>query len=80
MFETIPVRVILSDIDDAEKRKRVYLGNISQFEIDPNARLRLYAEIFPEYFRETRTDGQQTDTASDEHMPYDAQKLRQWYQ
>lgn len=49
-FEKIPVRIIQSELTEAEKRKRVYLGNLSRFEIDTNTRLRLYADIYPDYF------------------------------
>ena len=49
-FEKIPVRVIRSELSEADKRKRVYLGNLSRFEIDTNTRLRLYADIYPDYF------------------------------
>lgn len=63
-FEKVPVRVVLSDLTDDEKRNRVYLGNLSRFEIDPDTRLSLYARIYPEYFNETRKRGQQTETVS----------------
>ena len=52
-FEKIPVRVILSKLTEADKRKRVYLGNLSRFEIDPDTRLCLYATIYPDYFEGT---------------------------
>lgn len=54
-FEKIPVRVVLSEFSDAEKKKRVYLGNLSRFEIDPDTRLALYAEIYPDYFDRSGT-------------------------
>jgi len=63
-FQKVPVRVLLSELSDLEKRKRVYLGNLSRFEVDANTRLRLYADIYPEYFGEERKAGEKTDTVS----------------
>ena len=63
-FQKVPVRVLLSELTDSEKRKRVYLGNLSRFEVDANTRLHLYAEIYPEYFGEERKAGEKTDTVS----------------
>jgi len=63
-FQKVPVRVLVSELSESEKRKRVYLGNLSRFELDANTRLRLYAEIYPEYFGEERKAGEKTDTVS----------------
>ncbi len=49
-FERVPVRVLHSELQEGELRKRVYMANLSRFEIDTDTRLKLYAEIFPEYF------------------------------
>lgn len=70
-FEKVPVRVVLSELAESEKRKRVYLGNLSRFEIDANTRLRLYAVIYPEYFQEERTAGQRTKTDPTEAVAAD---------
>lgn len=47
--ERVPVRMILSNITADEIRKRVYLGNLSRFEIDVNTRAILYREIWPDF-------------------------------
>jgi hypothetical protein len=53
--ETVPVRLILSEISADEIRKRVYLGNLSRFEIDVNTRAVLYREIWPDFAPATAT-------------------------
>lgn len=63
-FEKVPVRVIRSDLSDADRMKRVYLSNLSRFEIDPDTRLSLYAQVYPEYYQQSRGRGQQTETVS----------------
>jgi len=63
-FEKVPVRVIRSDLSDADRMRRVYLSNLSRFEIDPDTRLSLYARVYSDYFENTRKPGQQTETVS----------------
>jgi len=53
----IPVRVVGSSITDEEAERRVYLGNLSRFELDENTRLSLYAKIWPGYFLEKKRPG-----------------------
>ena len=64
-FAKIPVRVVLSDLSAEDLRKRVYLGNLSRFEIDPDTRLALYSAIYPDYFLHEATGRpQKGDTVS----------------
>lgn len=63
-FTKIPVRVILYSMTEDEKRSRVYLGNLSRFEMDQDTRLKLYSEIYPEYFHTIRKPGIQTATVA----------------
>lgn len=46
----IPVRVVASPITPEEAERRVYLGNLSRFELDDDTRLNLYRKIWPGYF------------------------------
>ena len=46
----LPVRLILSQLTPDETRERVYLGNLSRFEIDTDTRALLYSRIWPEFF------------------------------
>ena len=46
----LPVRFILSPMTPEEQARRVFLGNLSRFEIDQDTRLALYARIWPGYF------------------------------
>jgi hypothetical protein len=46
----IPARLVASRISEEEAKRRVYLGNLSRFEMDPDTRLALYAEIWPDYY------------------------------
>lgn len=50
-FEKVPVRVVRSELSDDDRMKRVYLSNLSRFEIDPDTRILLYARIYPEYYQ-----------------------------
>lgn len=50
-FPTMPVQIILSPMSLEEQRKRLWLGNLSRFEVDEDTRLLLYAKIWPGYFR-----------------------------
>lgn len=49
-FAEIPVRQILVPMDKNEEKRRVYLANLSRFQIDQAAWLHMVAEIYPEYF------------------------------
>jgi hypothetical protein len=51
----LPVRIVLSPITEDEQRKRLWLGNLSRFEVDQDTRIFLYARIWPGYFREDST-------------------------
>lgn len=46
----VPVLIVASPISQEEAERRVYLGNLSRFEIDEDTRLALYAKIWPGYF------------------------------
>ena len=50
-FDRVPVRKT-GDISPDEQKKRLYLGNLSRFEIDTATRIKLYAEIWPDYFNQ----------------------------
>lgn len=64
-FEKVPVRVVHSELSDDERMKRVYLSNLSRFEIDPDTRILLYARIYPEYYKREGTGRpQKGDTVS----------------
>jgi hypothetical protein len=64
-FEKVPVRVVRSELSDDDRMKRVYLSNLSRFEIDPDTRILLYARIYPEYYKRERSGRpQKGDTVS----------------
>ncbi len=46
----IPVLLVASPLTTEEAERRVYLGNLSRFEIDEDTRLALYAKIWPDFF------------------------------
>jgi hypothetical protein len=46
----IPTRIIASEVSEEEIERRVYLGNLSRFEVDEDTRLALYAQVWPGYF------------------------------
>lgn len=50
----LPVRVVLSEVSEADQARRLWLGNLSRFEIDENTRLALYARIWPEAYKSER--------------------------
>jgi len=49
-MERLPVRIVLSPMTEEEQRRRLWLGNLSRFEVDKDTRLFLYAKIWPGYF------------------------------
>jgi hypothetical protein len=53
----IPVRLVASQITPEEVKRRVYLGNLSRFELDEDTRLALYAEIWPEFYKAPPSKG-----------------------
>ena len=56
-FDLLPVRIIKGELSPDEQRKRLYLGNLSRFEIDEDTRLALYAKVWPEYYFAEPTKG-----------------------
>lgn len=58
---TLPVRIITTPLTAEEVKQRVYLGNLSRFEIDEDTRILLYAEIWPDYFYSDRKAGRKSD-------------------
>jgi len=56
-FERLPVRLILSVLSEDEQKKRLYLGNLSRFEIDEETRLILYAEIWSDFYKNEPSKG-----------------------
>jgi hypothetical protein len=55
-FAKIPVRIILSKITKDKITERLYLGNLSRFDIPLTTKLLIYAKIWPDYFL-AKTDG-----------------------
>ena len=53
----VPVRIVASPITPEEAERRVYLGNLSRFELDDDTRLSLYAKVWPGYFLEKPSKG-----------------------
>ena len=53
----VPVRVVASPITPEEAERRVYLGNLSRFELKDKTRLTLYAKVWPDYFLEKKKAG-----------------------
>jgi hypothetical protein len=49
-FDLLPVRIIKGELSADDQRKRLYLGNLSRFEIDEDTRLTLYAKVWPNYY------------------------------
>jgi hypothetical protein len=57
-FGRIPCRVVLSKISRAGIKERLYLGNLSRFDIPREVKLLAYAEIWPDYFL-AKSDGRE---------------------
>jgi hypothetical protein len=53
-FDVLPVRIIKGDLSEEERRRRLYLGNLSRFEIDPDTRAALYAQIWSDLTHEVK--------------------------
>ena len=58
---SLPVRIITTALTNEEIKQRVYLGNLSRFEIDEDTRILLYAEIWPDYFYLSGKAGRKPD-------------------
>lgn len=58
---SLPVRIITTALTNEEIKQRVYLGNLSRFEIDEDTRILLYAEIWPDYFYLSGKSGRKPD-------------------
>src|SRR5208337_5641561 len=56
-FDLLPVRIIKGELSADDQRKRLYLGNLSRFEIDEDTRLTLYAKVWPDFYLAERTKG-----------------------
>jgi len=56
----IPTRLVASKITPEEAERRLYLGNLSRFEMDENTRLSLYAKTWPGYFLTDQAEGGDT--------------------
>ncbi len=56
----IPTRLVASKITPEEAERRLYLGNLSRFEMDENTRLSLYAKTWPGYFLSDQAGGGDT--------------------
>ena len=64
LFDHVPVRYVQNEITDQETKKRVYLSNLNRFEIDPDTRIRLRAEIYPDFYNEAVGKRGRKDTAT----------------
>jgi hypothetical protein len=56
----IPTRIVASKITPEEAERRLYLGNLSRFEMDEDTRLALYAKTWPGYFLADLSEGGDT--------------------
>ena len=56
-FDVLPVRIIKGELSVDDQRKRLYLGNLSRFEIDEDTRLTLYLKVWPDYYLAQSTKG-----------------------
>jgi hypothetical protein len=50
-FSRLPVQIILSPLDVKDIRKRRRLDNLLRFEIDEIFRLKMYADIWPDFYK-----------------------------
>ncbi len=73
----IPVRVVSSPITPEEAERRVYLGNLSRFEVDEDTRLNLYRKVWPDYFGQEGKAGRPTknNRATVSPFPTTAQEI-----
>jgi hypothetical protein len=55
-FGKLPTRIVLSPMTRAQIKERLFLGNLSRFDIPREVKILAYAEIWPKYFLKT-TDG-----------------------
>lgn len=64
-YKKVPARIVRSLMSTEEIRSRLYLGNLSRFEIDEDTRILLYAQIWPGYFSASVSTGRpKADTVS----------------
>ncbi len=66
----IPVRVVSSPITPEEAERRVYLGNLSRFELDDDTRLNLYRKVWPDYFGQEGKAGRPSKNNSATVSPF----------
>ena len=59
-FSRLPVRIVLSVLSEEEIRKRRRLDNLLRFEIDPDTRLAMLTEIWPEFYKKPGTAGRKS--------------------
>jgi hypothetical protein len=59
-FAKIPVRLILSDIRPEKITERLYLGNLSRFDVPYQVKLFIYSKIWPDYFLNLTSDKKTT--------------------
>jgi hypothetical protein len=45
----LPVRLVLSSLSPEEQERRLYMANLSRFEIDEDTRIALYTRLWPGY-------------------------------
>jgi hypothetical protein len=57
VFARLPARIILSGISTEKITERLYLGNLSRFEVPYPVRLIAYAKIWPGYFLSDNPEG-----------------------
>lgn len=48
------VQTVVIDLSTEEAERRVYLGNLSRFELDEDTRLVLYAKVWPDYYLDAK--------------------------
>ncbi len=48
------IPTVILDLSAEEAERRVYLGNLSRFELDVDTRLALYLKVWPDYYLEAR--------------------------
>lgn len=65
----LPCRNVISSLTDAELRNRVYLGNLSRFEIPEALRDLLYSRIWPGFFYTPPKKGRPAKNNHGEQLP-----------
>jgi len=49
-FAEVPVRYVQKELSENDRKQRVYLSNLNRFEIDQDTRIRLRAELYPDFY------------------------------